>query len=96
MSLGVAKQKKNALAIDEKNQGNYIDSSRNIAVNLDSKELKKTVKKIKDEDGVIDNTGIVNSDMYQREALYYSSKGLFAASANNLALGKLSMFEKDL
>ena len=41
--------------------GNYIDSSRNIAVNLDSRELKKTLKKIKqDEDGVFDNTGIVN------------------------------------
>ena len=42
--------------------GNYIDSSRNIAVNLDSRELKMTLKKIKqDEDGVFDNTGIVNS-----------------------------------
>ena len=52
---------KNSGAIMSHFSGNYIDSSRNIAVNLDSRELKKTLKKIKqDEDGVFDNTGIVN------------------------------------
>ena len=44
---GLAKQKKKAATVTEKDQGNYVDSSRNTAVNLDSKELSKTLKKIK-------------------------------------------------
>ena len=56
----MAKQKKKAANVNEKDQGNYIDSSRNIAVNLDSKELSKTMKKIYNDNGEIDNTGIVN------------------------------------
>ena len=85
---GVAEQKRKAKNLDEKNQGNYIDSSRNTAVNLDSKELKKTLGKIKsDDDGVLDNTGIVNSDQYQREAGHYLNHGMFVQSANNLAIG---------
>ena len=60
MLKDVAKQKKKAANINEKDQGNYIDSSRNIAVNLDSKELSKTMKKIYNDNGEIDNTGIVN------------------------------------
>ena len=88
MSLkGVAKQKKKAATVTEKDQGNYIDSSRNTAVNLDSKELSKTLKKIKNDDGEIDNTGIVNSDMYMREAQHYASKGLHVASSKNLSIG---------
>ena len=86
--LGVAKQKKKAATVTEKDQGNYIDSSRNTAVNLDSKELSKTLKKIKNEDGEIDNTGIVNSDMYQREAQHYATKGLHVACSKNLSIGK--------
>ena len=73
--------------VSEKNQGNYVDTSRNISVNLDSTELKKTLKKIKDDDGAIDNSGLVNSEMYLREALHFSSKGLHTSAANNLALG---------
>ena len=87
-SKGLAKQKKKAATVTEKDQGNYVDSSRNTAVNLDSKELSKTLKKIKNDDGEIDNTGIVNSDMYQREAQHYASKGLHGASSKNLSIGK--------
>ena len=87
---GVAEQQKKARNVDEKNQGSYIDSSRNIAVNLDSKELKKTIGKIKsDEDGVLDNSGIVNSDMYQRNAGHYLAHGMYLEAANNLSIGKL-------
>ena len=86
---GLAKQKKKAATVTEKDQGNYVDSSRNTAVNLDSKELSKTLKKIKNDEGEIDNTGIVNSDMYQREAQHYASKGLHAASSKNLSIGIL-------
>ena len=86
---GLAKQKKKAAKVTEKDQGNYVDSSRNTAVNLDSKELSKTLKKIKNDEGEIDNTGIVNSDMYQREAQHYASKGLHGASSKNLSIGKL-------
>ena len=81
------KAEKKAATVTEKDQGNYIDSSRNTAVNLDSKELSKTLKKIKNDDGEIDNTGIVNSDMYQREAQHYASKGLHVASSKNLSIG---------
>ena len=87
LQIGVAKQKKKAATVTEKDQGNYIDSSRNTAVNLDSKELSKTLKKIKNEDGEIDNSGIVNSDMYQREAHHYATKGLHVASSKNLSIG---------
>ena len=40
----VEKQKSKTQAISAKDQGNYVDSSRNIAVSMDSKELSKALK----------------------------------------------------
>ena len=40
----VEKQKSKTQAVSAKDQGSYIDSSRNIAVCLDSKELAKALK----------------------------------------------------
>ena len=83
--LDVEKQKKKK--VDAKNQGNYIDTSRNISVNLDSRELRNCIKKLKVEDGEVDNSGLVNSDMYLREAGHFSNKGLHLTAASNLTIG---------
>ena len=40
------------------------------------------------EDGEIDNTGLVNSEMYQREARHFSSKKLYGEASIKLALGE--------
>ena len=40
----VAKQKSKTHSVSAKDQGSYVDSSRNIAVSLDSKELSKALK----------------------------------------------------
>ena len=83
--LDVEKQKKKK--VDAKNQGNYIDTSRNISVNLDSRELRNCIKKLKVEDGEVDNSGLVNSCMYLREAGHFSNKGLHLTAASNLTIG---------
>ena len=68
--------------------GGYIDSNRNIAVNLDSTELRKSLKKFTSDDGAVDNSGLVNSQMYQREAAHFSAKKMFGAASHKLALGE--------
>ena len=45
VAKNVEKQKSMSKAVSEKDQGCYVDSSRNIAVCLDSKELFKSLKK---------------------------------------------------
>ena len=40
------------------------------------------------DDGVIDDSGLVNSQMYKREARHFSSKKLFSAASHKLALGE--------
>ena len=40
----VEKQKQKAISTSAADQGSYVDSSRNIAVCLDSKELSKALK----------------------------------------------------
>ena len=44
VAKNVEKQKTLAKTVSEKDQGCYVDSSRNIAVCLDSKELFKSLK----------------------------------------------------
>ena len=68
--------------------GCYVDTNRNIAVNLDSKELSKFLKKPLADDAEVDNTGLVNSEMYQREALHFSSKKLYKEASEKLSLGE--------
>ena len=81
----------------------YVDSSRNVAVCMDSKELSKALKNF-DRDVIVfflDNSavfwisqddnaddGIVNSAMYRREALYFTVKKQHESARKNLALGK--------
>lgn len=86
IAAGVKQQKKKAYNVAENEQGCYIDASRNIAVNLDSTELSKTLKKPILDDDEIPDTGIVNSEMYQREALHFSSKRLYREASEKLSL----------
>ena len=57
-------------------------------MNLDSRELRNCIKKLKVEDGEVDNSGLVNSFMYLREAGHFSNKGLHLTAASNLTIGK--------
>ena len=56
-------------------------------MNLDSRELRNCIKKLKVEDGEVDNSGLVNSCMYLREAGHFSNKGLHLTAASNLTIG---------
>ena len=48
----VEKQKSKNKAITANDQGSYVDSSRNIAVCLDSKELSKALKNFETEESI--------------------------------------------
>jgi hypothetical protein len=91
-------------------QAYYVDTSRNVAVCMDSKELSKALKYF--DQGVRKylwllyistfsifqdadlDTGIVNSCMYRREAMHFTGKKQFEAARKKLALGKYIYFEK--
>ena len=83
-------------------QGCYVDISRNIAVCMDSKELSKALKDF-DQDvswsvflphyssyvqDMDQDTGLVNSGMYRREAMYFTAKKQYEVARKNLALGE--------
>ena len=104
------KQKKKTQSnLQVEDQGQYVDSSRNIAVTMDSKELAKALKYFdkeevfnieinsnifgwfcfKDLDDI--NKGIVNSHLYKKQALHFSTKKKFDEAKKYLSLGRIHL-----
>ena len=78
------------------NQCAYTDSNRAMAVCLGDKELSKALKNFeKDVDVEELNLGVVNSEMYKRQALHYSARKQHEAARKYLESGfqnKQTMF----
>ena len=57
------------------NQCAYTDSNRAMAVCIGDKELSKALKNFEKDISVEEmNSGVVNSEMYKRQALHYSAR----------------------
>ena len=70
------------------NQCAYTDSNRAMAVCLGDKELSKALKNFeKDVDMEELNLGVVNSEMYKRQALHYSARKQHEAARKYLESG---------
>ena len=78
------------------NQCAYTDSNRAMAVCLGDKELSKALKNFEKDVSVEEmNMGMVNSEMYKRQALHYSARKQHEAARKYLESGfKVKMKRK--
>ena len=70
------------------NQCAYTDSNRAMAVCIGDKELSKALKNFEKDISVEEmNSGVVNSEMYKRQALHYSARKQHEAARKYLESG---------
>ena len=70
------------------NQCAYTDSNRAMAVCMGDKELSKALKNFEKDVSVEEmNNGVVNSEMYKRQALHYSARKQHEAARKYLESG---------
>ena len=69
-------------------QDSYVDGNRNMAVVLGDRELSKALKQFDRERAIVDqNKGVVNCDMFKRQALHFASKKQHESAKKYFALG---------
>ena len=84
----VEKQKKARRKVKVDNQCAYTDSNRAMAVCMGDKELSKALKNFEKDVSVEEmNNGVVNSEMYKRQALHYSARKQHEAARKYLESG---------
>ena len=84
----VEKQKKARRKVKVDNQCSYTDSNRAMAVCMGDKELSKALKNFEKDFSVEEmNSGVVNSEMYKRQALHYSARKQHEAARKYLESG---------
>ena len=84
----VEKQKKARRKVKVDNQVAYTDSNRAMAVSMGDKELSKALKNFEKDVSVEEmNSGVVNSEMYKRQALHYSARKQHEAARKYLESG---------
>ena len=84
----VEKQKKARRKVKVDNQCAYTDSNRAMAVCMGDKELSKALKNFEKDFSVEEmNSGVVNSEMYKRQALHYSARKQHEAARKYLESG---------
>ena len=85
----VEKQKKARRKVKVDNQVAYTDSNRAMAVSMGDKELSKALKNFEKDVSVEEmNSGVVNSEMYKRQALHYSARKQHEAARKYLESGE--------
>ena len=89
----VEKQKKARRKVKVDNQVAYTDSNRAMAVSMGDKELSKALKNFEKDVSVEEmNSGVVNSEMYKRQALHYSARKQHEAARKYLESGEKIIF----
>ena len=84
----VEKQKRARRKVKMDNQCAYTDSNRAMAVCIGDKELSKALKNFEKDISVEEmNSGVVNSEMYKRQALHYSARKQHEAARKYLESG---------